>query len=148
MSDPLTDDHLGPVEYVAVEFPRGHVTVEGFDHLLAQVDAGNVLVLDLELVRRGPDGWHKVSAADLGTDVDLSTFEGADSSLLDDADFELLAAGLAEDSILAVLVYEDLTMHAALRAWGAGGARLVAQGPLGVDDLTDALADDDLAHHG
>lgn len=147
MSDQLIDDHLGPVDYLAVEFPHGQVTAEGFQHLLAQVDAKNIMVLDLELVRRGTSGWEKVPPAALAAEVDLADFEGADSSLLDDADFELLGADLDEGSVLAVLVYEDLTLHAALRAWGAGGARLVAQGSLSIDDLSSVLPDDDLAHH-
>lgn len=147
MTDPLIDDHLGPIEYLAIEFPEGRVTAQGFHHLLARVDAGDVLVLDLELVARDATGWHKIAPASLDAGVDLAVFEGADSSLLDEEDFELLAPDLSAGSIMAVLVYEDLTLHQALRAWGAEGARLLAQGPLSVDDLGAVLPDDDVVDH-
>lgn len=147
MPDPLIDDHLGPIEYLAVEFPEGRVSAEGFRHLLTRVDAGDVLVLDLELVARDASGWRKVAPASLDPGVDLAAFEGADSSLLDEDDFELLAPDLAAGSVMAVLVYEDLTLHQALRAWGAEGARLLAQGPLTVDDLGAVLPDDDVVDH-
>jgi hypothetical protein len=142
VSDNHIDDHLGPVEYLAIEFPDGKVTGEGFRHLLEAVDAGTVLVLDLELARREDQGWRKVAPRSLAADgVDLSVFEGADSSLLDDDDLELLGAEVSPDSVLAVLVYENLALNPALHAWGKHGARLVAEGPLSVDDLESVLPD-------
>lgn len=145
MPDPLIDDHLGPIEYLAVEFPEGTVPAEGFDELLARVDAGDLLLLDLELVTRDATGWRKIAPESIVDAPGIDVFEGADSSLLDEDDFELLGAGTAPGSIMAVLVYEDLTLHRALRAWGARGARLLAQGPLTVDDIDRVLADDELA---
>ncbi|PKH41480.1 hypothetical protein SAMN05192575_1121 [Nocardioides alpinus] len=141
MPEPLIDDHLGPIDYLAVEFPDGRVTVEGFEELLARVDAGDLLVLDLELVEREGTGWRKIAPASLVGATGIDVFEGADSSLLDQDDFELLGADVAAGSIMAVLVYEDLTLHRALRAWRAQGARLLAQGPLTVDDLDSVLGE-------
>lgn len=133
-------DLLGPVSYIAVEFPRGEVGEEGFSRLLELVDRGLILVIDLEFVRREADGsLVTVSADTLDVGVDLSAFTGADAGLLDADDLELVAHGLAEDSILAVLVYEDLTLAPVLAAWGSRGARLVAEGPVAVDDLEQAL---------
>jgi hypothetical protein len=139
----VIDDHLGPVEYLAIEFPNGHVTTAGFEHVLSLVDAGMILVLDLEFARRVEDRWSKVTASELAVaGVDLGDFAGADSSLLDDADRDVLSAGLAPDSVLAILVYENLAMHAALKAWGEHGAKLVAEGPISLEDLEGALPDD------
>ncbi|HET7799551.1 MAG TPA: DUF6325 family protein [Humibacillus xanthopallidus] len=141
---PDLSDHLGPVSYIAVEFPQGDVGADGFNRLLELVDSGLVLVMDLELVRRQADGsLVTVSAESLGLDVDLSAFRGADAGLLDADDLDFVAHGLAEDSVLAVLVYEDLTLEPVLRAWGSRGARLVAEGPVAVDDLEQALDHDD-----
>lgn len=145
MSDPLIDDHLGPIDYLAVEFPEGRVAVEGFEHLLARVDAGDLLLLDLELVERVATGWRKVAPGSVVGASGLDVFEGADSALLDESDFDILGPDVAVGSIMAVIVYEDLTLHQALRAWGDRGARLVAQGPLTVDDIDGVLSDDDTA---
>lgn len=137
-------DHLGPVSYVAVEFPKGQVNEDGFSRLIDVVDNGLILVIDLEFVRRGADGsLVKVSAGSLDIGVDLSAFEGADAGLLDPEDLDLVAQGLAEDSVLAVLVYEDLALAPVLSAWGSGGARLVAEGPVAIEDLEQALGHDD-----
>lgn len=136
-------DHLGPVSYLAVEFPQGQVNAEGFSRLIELVDAGLILVLDLEFVRRAADGsLVTISPGSLDLDVDLSAFEGADAGLLDPDDLEFVAQGLADDSVLAVLVYEDLALAPVLAAWGSGGARLVAEGPVAVEDLEHALDQD------
>jgi hypothetical protein len=132
------------VSYVAVEFPTGQVTADGFSRLIDLVDNGLILVIDLEFVRRAADGsLATVSAGSLDLGVDLSAFEGADAGLLDPDDLDLVAEGLAEDSVLAVLVYEDLALTPVLTAWGAGGARLVAEGPVAIDDLEQALDQSD-----
>lgn len=133
-------DHLGPVSYIAVEFPEGRVNQDGFTRLVNLVDQGLILVIDLEFVRRSADGsLVKVAAGSLDIDVDLSEFEGADAGLLDRDDLDFVAQGLADDSLMAVLVYEDLTLAPVLSAWGSGGARLLAEGPVDVQDLEPAL---------
>jgi hypothetical protein len=133
-------DHLGPLSYIAVEFPTGQVGADGFARLVELVDEGLVIVIDLEFVRRGPDGsLVKVPAALLDVGADLSLFEGADSGLLDPDDLDLVAHGLVQGSLMAVLVYEDLALNRVLTAWSADGAVLVAEGPVSVDDLEQAL---------
>ena len=49
-------DVLGPIDYLAVEFPTGRMTGSGFRLLRDVVDRGLVLVMDLEFVRKGIDG--------------------------------------------------------------------------------------------
>lgn len=133
-------DHLGPVAFLAVEFPGSHVDVEGFTRLVDLVDRGLIIVLDLEFVRRMPDGsLATVPAGSLDVGADLSVFDGADSGLLDRDDVALVAEGLEEGDVLAVLVYEDLTLNPVLHAWASAGARLVAEGSVDADDLEQAL---------
>ncbi len=138
---PADDLPLGPLQFVAVEFPTGAVTGSGFSELLAQVDAGTIFVVDLEFLRRGEDGTlARVPAGSLEMDgVDLSQFDGADSGLLDDADLELVATGVTGDGVLAVLVYEDLALSATLAGWTRQGGRVVAEGPVEPEDLEAAL---------
>lgn len=138
MSD---SDHLGPVEYVALEFPDGNVTAEGFRELMTQVQAGTIYVLDVEfLSKSAKGGLTKVPAGDLGPE--LADYVGADAGLLDEYDMETVGADLAVGSVMVVIVYEYLTLNAAISAWEAGGARLVAEGPVSVEDLEEALANE------
>lgn len=137
-------DHLGPVSYLAVEFPTGIVSGDGFTRLLDLADAGLVLVLDLEFVRRTADGSLTTVAADTVevSGGDLSAFVGADSGLLDRDDLELVGRDLAQGGLLAVLVFENLALEPVLAAWAAGGGRLVAEGPVDVADLEVAAGAD------
>jgi len=51
----MDDDVLGPIDYLALEYPRGHVTGEGFRLLRDLVDRGIVRVLDLEFVAKATE---------------------------------------------------------------------------------------------
>jgi len=76
--DPDGDD-LGPMDYLAVEFPSGRITGDGFGVLLDLVDRGVIRILDLEFVTKAPDGsLGVVDVAGLDTDpgLDLSPFAG------------------------------------------------------------------------
>ena len=47
---------LGPIDYLAVEWPRGHVTGEGFRLLMDLVDREIVRVLDILFIAKDGDG--------------------------------------------------------------------------------------------
>jgi hypothetical protein len=55
------DDELGPIDFLAVEFPDARITSAGFERLLALADGGVIGILDMEFVShepakdRGPD---------------------------------------------------------------------------------------------
>lgn len=134
-------DQFGPIEYVAVEFPGGTPTSEGFEQLLALVDSGVIRILDLEFVSKSVDGAVTVvpaSSFDLA-DFDLSQFEGAASGLLDGGDIDTVGSELAPGRVAAVLVYEELAVLPVLEAWTRAGATIVAEGHLSVNDLATAL---------
>lgn len=133
-------DHLGPVSFVAIEFEQSAVHSEGFAKLVDLVDRGLIIVLDLEFVRRTVDGTlASVPPGSLDVGFDLSAFEGANSGLLDHDDLELVAHDLGTGSVMVVLVYEELVMEPVLRAWADGGGKVVAEGPVDVVDLEQAL---------
>lgn len=54
-----------------------------------------------------------------------------------------MGGSLEGDAIMAVLVYEDLTLQPVLAAWAASGARLVAEGAVDPVELDNTLGDDD-----
>jgi len=139
--DPDGDD-LGPMDYLAVEFPSGRITGDGFAVLLDLVDRGVIRILDLEFVTKAPDGDIGVVDADgLDTEpwVDLSAFAGASSGILDRSDIEEVGAAIGAGSVAAVLVYEELVIFPLIAAWRRGGARVIAEGQISAEDIVLAL---------
>jgi hypothetical protein len=130
-------DHLGPVDYVVVEFASPSSLRDGFDRLLGLVDVGLIRVLDLEFVTNTDGGSRTITASEVS--ADLAEFDGASSRLLDRADVETVAAGLAPGTSAAVLVYEELSILGIIDAWERAGARIVLEGPVAVDDLDATL---------
>jgi hypothetical protein len=53
---PVSDDELGPVDFVAMEFPGGRLTASGFARLLSLADQGVVEILDMEFIAKDVDG--------------------------------------------------------------------------------------------
>jgi hypothetical protein len=138
----VPDSHLGPVDYVVVEFSDPAAVRAGFDRLVGLVDSGLIRILDLEFIQ-GIDGVASTIPADR-VGAEFKRFDGAASGLLDRGDLDKVAADLEHGSTAAVLVYEDLSIVAVLDAWEAGGATIVAEGPVDLDDL-EAAADEEPA---
>ena len=136
------DDRLGPIEYLVVEFPGGRITSEGFHRLDDLVDAGHILVLDLEFVAKDDSGAVRVveiSELDADAGLDLEHFGGASSHLIDGDDVDEAGALIQPGSVAAVLVYEVLIVLPMIAAWERAGATLVAAGAVAFDDLDAAL---------
>jgi Family of unknown function (DUF6325) len=131
------EDRFGPVSHVVVEFTDPASVKAGFDRLVQLVDAGLIRVLDLEFVHSIDGVASTVPAGRV--DVGLEQFDGAASGLLDRDDLDAVAADLPHGSTAAVLVYEELALLNVLHSWDAGGARIVSEGPVEVDDIDTAL---------
>ena len=62
----MGDTVLGPIDYLAVEWPGRHVTGEGFRLLMDLVDREIVRVLDIVFISKNTDGTvSKVEVADV-----------------------------------------------------------------------------------
>jgi hypothetical protein len=136
------DDVLGLVDYLAVEWPGGHVTGEGFQLLLDLVDRDTIRVLDLEFIAKAADGSvKKVELADVehGGDVDVTRWDGASSGLLDQSDVDEVAAVIEPGSLAGILVYENLWSVPLMTALDRSSARMVGNGRIVVEDLLAAL---------
>jgi hypothetical protein len=137
-----SSDELGPVDFLAIEFPDGRLTATGFDELLSLVDRGVISILDLEFITKGADGKHKkVEVSELGVPggVDLTAWSGASSGLLDDADMHEIAGGMQPGSIAVVIVFENRWVLSLVDGWRRDGARLIADGGLSALDIVAAL---------
>lgn len=136
------DDQLGPVDFLAIEFPGGRLTAAGFDQLLSLADQGVVDILDMEFIAKNADGTSKkidVWEFAVPEGVDLSTWAGASSGLLDDSDIGEISAALQPGSVAVVVIYENRWVLGLVDAWRRDGARLIAEGGLSAADILAAL---------
>lgn len=58
-AQPGSDDELGPVDFLAIEFPGGRLTSPGFGQLLSLADQRVVEILDMEFITKDADGKSK-----------------------------------------------------------------------------------------
>ena len=137
----MGDTVLGPIDYLAVEWPDRHVTGEGFRLLMDLVDRGIVRVLDILFIGKDADG--KVSTVEVA-DVEHSDalderLWGLSSGLLDQSDIDQVAAAIEPGSLAGILVYENVWAVPMWTALDRSSARLVGAGRIVADDLIAAL---------
>lgn len=141
-AQPKTGDELGPIDFIAIEFPGGRLTGAGFERLLSLADQGVVGILDMEFITKDADG--KCTKADVRelsvpAGIDLSAWAGASSSLLDDDDIGLISEAMQPGSVTVVVIYENRWVLALADTWRNDGARLIADGGISTDELVSAL---------
>ena len=137
-----SDDELAPIDFLSIEFPGGRLTAAGFEHLASLVDQGTIEVLDLEFIAKDPDGQSKkvdVGELAMPAGVDLGTWAGASSGLLDDSDVAEVSESLQPGSVAMVVIYENRWVLGLVNAWRRDGARLIASGGIPAGDLVAAL---------
>jgi hypothetical protein len=133
---------LGPVSYLIVEFPGNKMTGEAFPQLVNLVDRGLIRILDLEFVRRERDGsTSMMELADIDHDgkFDIAIFEGSNSGILDQTDFDDAAAAIEPGSSAAIMIFENHWALPFVQALRRGSAQVVAAGYIPQDDLAEAL---------
>jgi hypothetical protein len=139
--DSVADTVLGPIDYLAVEWPGGHVTGEGFHLLMDLVDREIVRVLDILFIAKDADGTvSKVAVADVEHSEALDErLWSLSSGLLDQSDIDQVAAAIEPGSLAGILVYENAWAVPMWTAIDRSSARLVGAGRIVADDLIAAL---------
>ena len=140
----MTDANvLGPVDYLAVEFPRGRMTGAGFRLLRAAVRSGAILVMDLQFVRKEADGSLARVAlrgrAARTTQPTSPTGRVPIRGLLDEDDLQALGAAIDPGSLAGILVYENAWAAPMMQEIIDSGARLLGSGRIDSDDLVAVL---------
>ncbi|HEX5578114.1 MAG TPA: DUF6325 family protein [Candidatus Limnocylindria bacterium] len=138
----MSEQHVGPIDYLAVEFPDGRLKGEGLSAVLDLVDRGIIRVLDLRVVRREADGsYTAATVADFDGDgtLDLAVFAGIESGLLDDDDLRQAAELIEPGSAVAILVYENTWAGPFVTAMRRAGAEVIASGRIPADAVIAAL---------
>jgi len=145
----MTDEDLvdvGPIDYLALEFPEARVNGEGLAALLDLVDKGTVRILDLRAVKREVDGtFTEMEIADFDSDgtLDLAVFRGVSSGLLDDDDLSQAASLIEPGKVVALLVWENTWAAPFVSAMRRVGADVIASGRIPADEVIEML--DELA---
>jgi hypothetical protein len=136
------DTVLGPIDYLAVEWPGGHVTGEGFRLLMDLVERRIVRVLDLVFLAKEQDGEvRKVALSEVehSDELDALTWDGASSGLLDQSDIDQVADAIEPGSLAGILVCENVWAVPMWTAIDQSAARLVGAGRIPAGDLIAAL---------
>jgi hypothetical protein len=136
-------DEMGPIDYLVVEFPSGaNMTGEGFPLLVDLVDRGIIRIIDLVFIKKELDGSVAgVVIADLDSDgeLDMAVFEGASSGLIGDDDISEVGSVIEPGSAAGILVYENVWAGPFASALRRGGAEVVANGRIPIQQLIAAL---------
>jgi hypothetical protein len=137
-----TEIDVGPIDFLAVEFPKAQFTGEALNELVKLVDAGIVRILDLRVAMVGEDGsFTAMELADVDGDgeLDLSIFSGVRSGLLDDDDLAQGAALVEAGNAVAVLLYENTWAGPFVSALRRKGAEVIASGRIPASEVIEAL---------
>jgi len=138
----MTELDVGPIDYLAVEFPGARLEGEGLAALLDLTERGIIRILDLIVATVAEDGSFAVVAlADLDGDgeLDLAVFEGARSGLLDEDDIAQSAALVKPGNAVGLIVYENTWAGPFVSAMRSVGAEVIASGRIPADDVVAAL---------
>jgi hypothetical protein len=138
----MTEQDIGPIDYLTVEFPRAKLTGEGLAALVDLVDRGIIRILDLRFVKREEDGtFSALAVSDFDGDgvLDLAVFEGVESGLLDDDDLNQAASVIEPGSAAGLLVYENTWAGPFVSAMRRAGAEVVASGRIPANDVVAML---------
>ena len=125
----MIEHDVGPIDYLALEFPHAKVTGSGMAILLNLADAGIIRILDLRFLLRGEgDSFSVIAVTDLDNDgeLDLAVFEGVESGLLDDDDIAEASALIPPGSAVGIIVYENTWAGPFVTAMREAGAEVVA----------------------
>jgi hypothetical protein len=135
-------DHLGPIDYLVVEFPAGaaNFTGEMAQELEALVEAGTIRLIDAVILTKDADGNVDAMAlsdvSDLGP---LASLEADLAEMLAEDDVANLAAAMDPGSVAGVLVWENLWATPFGSAVRRLGGQLMANGRIPTQAIIPAL---------
>ena len=132
------DVALGPIDYLALEFPEARMNGEGLAAIIDLVDRGLIRILDLRAVKREVDGtFTEIEIADFDSDgtLDLAIYQGVSSGLLDEDDLSQAASLIEPGKVVALLVWENSWAAPFVAAMRRVGADVIASGRIPADDV-------------
>jgi hypothetical protein len=138
----MTEQDVGPIDYLALEFPTAQLKGEGLANLVDLVDRGIIRILDFRFAMKDQDGsFAAVAVADLDGDgtLDLAVFDGVESGLLDDDDVSQAVSLIEPGSGVALIIYENTWAGPFVSSMRRVGAEVIASGRIPADVVVAAL---------
>ncbi|EWT02727.1 hypothetical protein N865_04680 [Intrasporangium oryzae NRRL B-24470] len=138
----MSEQDIGPIDYLALEFPKAKLNGEGLKALVDLVDRGIIRILDLKFVKREDDGtFSAVRITDLDGDgtLDLAVFEGVESGLFDDDDVREAASLIEPGSAVGLVLYENTWAGPFVTAMRRAGAEVVASARIPATEVVQML---------
>jgi Family of unknown function (DUF6325) len=135
-------DHMGPIDFILIEFPDGQPKGDAAPLLVDLVDRGIIRILDLVFISKDEDGTvTELEIADIDGDgkADLMVFEGASSGLLTDEDRGEAGNAMEPGTAAVLIVFENRWAAPFARAMRKAGGQLVANGRIPVQAMLAAL---------
>jgi hypothetical protein len=119
---------LGPIDFLAIEFPRNKFNGEILTNLLELVQAGVIRIIDMVVIVKDPDG--NVAVREL-KELDPDTISVMDplkvevTSMITRDDVDTIAAQLENNSTAGLMLFENLWAVKTKQAMLDADARVV-----------------------
>lgn len=142
-ADVPSDEELGPIDYIVVEFPKGerNLTGEAAIELAALVADETIRVLDLLFVHKDEDGSIEVDEFDDLDDLGpLGVIEATLAEVLAEQDLLDISAAMEPGSSAAVLVWENSWAAPFAVAVRRAGGQLIASGRIPTQALIASMS--------
>ena len=138
----MTEQDVGPIDYLALEFPTAELKGEALADLVDLVDRGIIRILDFRFAIKDQDGsFAAVAITDLDGDgtLDLAVFDGVESGLLDNDDVSEAVSLIEPGSGVALIIYENTWAGPFVSSMRRVGAEVIASGRISADAVVAAL---------
>lgn len=135
---------LGPIDFIALEFPGNRFKGEILPDMLELVDRGIIRIIDLVLIVKDQDGKvvaRELQELDAGNMAVLNPLKAEANQMITTEDIDRIAEKLDINSTAGLMLIENLWAKKTQQAMIDAGGRLVMFERIPHDVVEEALAD-------
>ncbi len=135
---------LGPIDFIALEFPGNRFKGEILPDLYELVDQGVIRIFDLVIIAKDEDGTviaRELQDLDEGAIEVLDPLKAEVSQMITHDDINHIAEKLAPNSTAGLMLVENLWAKKTMQAMADANGRLVLFERIPHDVVEEALAD-------
>jgi hypothetical protein len=135
---------LGPIDFIALEFPGNRFRGEILPDLLELVDKGIIRIIDLVTITKDQAGQvtvRELRELDPGHIEVFNPLKAEVNQMITDSDIEMIAEQLADNSTAGIMLIENLWARKTKQAMLDANGRLVMFERIPHEVVEEALAD-------
>ena len=135
---------LGPIDFIALEFPGNRFKGEILPDLFELVDKGIIRIIDLVIIMKDQDGQvivRELRELDPAHIAMFDPLKAEVSQMITDSDIAMIAEQLADNSTAGIMLIENLWAKKTQQAMLDANGRLVMFERIPHDVVEEALAD-------